>query len=1279
MGDNVYVNAATGNLIVQNTDEMLIGLGEDDAVARTYNSLGTFTDDNGDNWRASVSRQVTGLTGTVNQFGSTVKRIDWDGSDVTYTYDTGRSAYVSKEGAGAYDTLTFSGSTWTWKDGTTRVTEIYDNNNGGRITSRADVDGNNLAFAYNGSGLVSRVTTQNGEYTDLVYAGTNLTQVETFRHADLLGVDTLSKSTRVSYGYDTNPGGARLVSITVDHSPNDNITTDNDKYVTTYIYDGTSKRIASIRQQGVDVLGITYTQVPAGGAYRVQSLTQTVGGVARTTTFTYNTTNRITTVTDPLGFATALAYDVGGQLTSITAPPAVSGAAAQVTNFAYNASGDVESVTAPDGAMTVYTYDDAGNRLSEVNGAGDRTERSYGTANNEVLTETRYLGANATIPLTTRYTYDSENHLRFVVGAEGDVTEYRYNAAGQQTSVIQYPANLYDVSALAVTATISENTLAAWVTAIADRSTTTRTDTTYDFRGNIATVTSYGKVFANGDGDGSTERSSTTYVYDQFGKLRSRMPSTASQAEVFLYDGLGRQISTTDFANAVTTVQFNDTASTTTVRLANDLFRTSTYDLAGELISYSESGTGVATATTTYLYDADGRLRGVTDPTGGKTHYLYDNAGRKIAEVGPTGTLTEYGYNAADQLIKTVTYKTQLSGWQLASLIDGAGKPAIVSVADIRPAADAADRWEWRVYDAAHRLIETIDATGAAKVFTYDAADRVTATRSYALQFSAAQLAAFKASPPSTLQVPGAAASSGVVTTNHGPSVLNDVVSATAGTATSITPLGNDTDADGNALTIVSAALASGSGNVSLLNDTTISFTPTAGSTGAATITYNVSDGTVQTVGTVTVNVSLPNTAPVAVADTISVTLGQSIVFDPRANDSDADAGDTLTVEIVSNPASGSVTTNGSTITYTAAASPVGQTSFTYRLKDRAGVYSSATTVTANAYNPNLFSALDAGSTYDWSDAGTGVAYSIANNANYQGDGFAVVAQKTLATANLAPYDGTHTFSGILQLNGATGGDNWALSGSDRLGVALEMKGVGVTDFVGISLFYWDVNWNSIGASATTTATLNGWTRVEAIINAPSNARYASLLIDTGATGDKRAANTTFGVALRKAQLVKLGSTQTMQPYPSMAPTNTAPVAANDTITTAYGTPVSFDPRLNDTDANKDGLVIQSVGTVTGGTLNWSGTGMSFTPNAGFSGTTSFTYVVRDPTGATSTGTVNLTVRAQERAPVANPDNGLTTPVGQALIFDPRSAVGGGADTDADGDALTITSATATN
>src|SRR5258705_6847903 len=121
--ERAYVNAATGNLVLQNTDEVLLGRGPDVNVLRTYNSQGVLNDDNGDNWRLGVYRKVYNLTGTVNTAGSTVTRVAEDGSESVYAYDTALGKYVCHDGAGAYDTLAFDGAaqTWTWKwtDGTT--------------------------------------------------------------------------------------------------------------------------------------------------------------------------------------------------------------------------------------------------------------------------------------------------------------------------------------------------------------------------------------------------------------------------------------------------------------------------------------------------------------------------------------------------------------------------------------------------------------------------------------------------------------------------------------------------------------------------------------------------------------------------------------------------------------------------------------------------------------------------------------------------------------------------------------------------------------------------------------------------------------------------------------------------------------------------------------------------------------------------------------------------------------------------------------------------------
>src|SRR5690349_14331933 len=85
--DRVYLNAATGNLVVQNRDDYLASTGLDFTLVRTYNAQGQYTDDNADNWRLSVHERVYGLTGTVNTAGSTVTKTFGDGAEIVYSFD----------------------------------------------------------------------------------------------------------------------------------------------------------------------------------------------------------------------------------------------------------------------------------------------------------------------------------------------------------------------------------------------------------------------------------------------------------------------------------------------------------------------------------------------------------------------------------------------------------------------------------------------------------------------------------------------------------------------------------------------------------------------------------------------------------------------------------------------------------------------------------------------------------------------------------------------------------------------------------------------------------------------------------------------------------------------------------------------------------------------------------------------------------------------------------------------------------------------------------------
>ncbi len=89
---------------------------------------------------------------------------------------------------------------------------------------------------------------------------------------------------------------------------------------------------------------------------------------------------------------------------------------------------------------------------------------------------------------------------------------------------------------------------------------------------------------------------------------------------------------------------------------------------------------------------------------------------------------------------------------------------------------------------------------------------------------------------------------------------------------------------------------------------------------------------------------------------------------------------------------------------------------------------------------------------------------------------------------------------------------------------------------------------------------------------------------------------------------------------------NQAPTAANDTATTPSGNAVTIDVLVNDADPNGDALMITIDGPPSHGTAAVNNGKIVYTPNAGFTGTDSFTYIVSDGKGGTATATVTITV-----------------------------------------------------
>lgn len=251
--DFAYVNATTGNLVIQRNDELVMGLGTDTAVLRTYNSQGLLDDDNADNWRIGFYRSLNALTGTLNGAGSSIVRVDADGAQSLYRYDPALQVYVCKDGSGAYDHLKFNlaENTWTWSDGASSTVETYDwTGSTGRLQTQSDSDSHLVTYAYRGN-LLASVTNASGDVSYLEYLGSNLTSVKSFYASG-------QESVLVRYGYDY---ANRLSEVVVDLSPDDASIADGNTYVTRYTYDGDSHRVSSILQKDGSTLYVTYVLI----------------------------------------------------------------------------------------------------------------------------------------------------------------------------------------------------------------------------------------------------------------------------------------------------------------------------------------------------------------------------------------------------------------------------------------------------------------------------------------------------------------------------------------------------------------------------------------------------------------------------------------------------------------------------------------------------------------------------------------------------------------------------------------------------------------------------------------------------------------------------------------------------------------------------------------------------------------------------------------------------------------------------------------------------------
>ncbi len=178
-------------------------------------------------------------------------------------------------------------------------------------------------------------------------------------------------------------------------------------------------------------------------------------------------------------------------------------------------------------------------------------------------------------------------------------------------------------------------------------------------------------------------------------------------------------------------------------------------------------------------------------------------------------------------------------------------------------------------------------------------------------------------------------ASDAFIDPNNPPIATDDPTSTYEDTAVVVTVLANDTDPDGDPLTVVSVGAAAH--GTATTDGNTVTYTPNTNFNGVESFGYTVSDGRGGSASAIITVAVLPvNDPPQALDDSTSTSQDNAVTVAVLANDADPD-GDALSVAAVGSAGQGATSTDGASIIYTPTLGYTGTDSFSYTVTDGNG------------------------------------------------------------------------------------------------------------------------------------------------------------------------------------------------------------------------------------------------------------------------------------------------------------------------------------------------------
>ena len=510
-----------------------------------------------------------------------------------------------------------------------------------------------------------------------------------------------------------------------------------------------------------------------------------------------------------------------------------------------------------------------------------------------------------------------------------------------------------------------------------------------------------------------------------------------------------------------------------------------------------------------------------------------------------------------------------------------------------------------------------------------------------------------------------------VVNPNNSPTANDDAATVAEDSGANPIPvLANDTDPDGNTLTITAVTQGT-NGSVAITGGGTgLTYAPNANYFGADSFTYTISDGNGGTdTATVSITVTPVNDNPTANDDAATVAEDSSAnAINVLANDSFApDAGETLTVSAVMQGTNGSVaiTGGGTGVSYTPNANYFGADSFTYTISDGNGGSDTATVnVTVTNVNDDPTANDDAATVAEDSGANTINVLANDSSAPDTGETLTITAKTNGANGTVSITGGGTTVSYTPNAD-FFGADSFTYTISD---------GNGGNDMATVNVTVTNVNDDpTANDDAATVAEDSGANAISVLANdsispdagetltitVVTQGTNGSVAITGGGTGLTYTPNANYFGSDSFTYTISDGNggSDTATVNITVTNVNDPPDAVDDAATMAEDSGANaINVLANDSfvpDAGET-LTITAVTQGTNGSvaITGGGTGVSYTPNANYFGADSFTYTISDGNGGNDTATVSITVTPVNDAPVANAGPDQTASCTGAVTLD---------------------------